>query len=52
MTSYNTHLQGVLATENHRLKVQEEARKDVIKNAGKDLGFFQLNAANKELKEK
>ena len=49
---FNEHLEGVLATENHRLKVSEVAKKDVVRNAGQDLAYFQRNAANKELKEK
>ena len=40
------------AEEIHRLKVAEIAKQDVLKNAGQELSYFKLNAANKELRDK
>ena len=49
---FNDNMEKIRAREIYRLKVAEIAKQDVIKNAGKELSYFKLNAANRDLKEK
>ena len=45
-------MEKILARETYRLEKQEEAKQDVLENAGQGLDYFVGNAANHKIKGK
>ena len=45
---FDNNMKEVIKREDYRLKQQELAKQDVLKNAGQKANYFVGNAANKE----